>query len=312
MVGKLSDDRIMSGSRIPVLYCWEHGDGHPYSTPNDELRRSIAAKHGELERGGIGEPGEIGNLLEPALVRSVADITGIPYPDTNPPLMEHPNGLFETSLDGLSVCDEPVTVFASDLVEIDGGDPSITLTGRIPIECKVTSDYRRDEIPLFRGPIQLQAQMMAAGADFGIIITLYRGIERQVRIYRADSDIQHRIEALCDDFNSRVESEVFFKPVSVDDAAHTYHSAEGAVDLPNLAEKVERLEMLRRDLKETQDEIDSLQTAIMNEMEDAETATCGGYLVRWPVRHYKAQPERVTPAKDARSVRLKSLQIRRF
>ena len=312
MVGKLSDDRIMSGSRIPVLYLWAHGDGHPYSTPNDELRRSIAAKHGEYERSDIGEPGEVGNLLEPALVRSVSEITGISIPDTNPPLMKHADGLFQASLDGLAVCDDPVTVFASDLVEIDGGDPSITLTGPIPIECKVTSDYRRDEIPLFRGPIQLQAQMMAAGADFGIIITLYRGIERHVRIYRAQTDIQRRIEALCDDFNSRVESEVFFKPVSVDDAAQTYDSAEGAVDLPNLSEKVERLELLRRDLKETQDEIDSLQTAIMNEMQDVETATCGGYLVRWPVRHYKAQPERVTPAKDARSVRLKSLQIRRF
>ena len=310
MVGKLSDDKLMSGSRIPVLYCWTHGEGHPYSTPNDELRRSIAAKHGEFERSDIGEPGIVGNLLEPALVESVGEITGIPTPDTAPDLMSYDGGVFQASLDGLSQCDEPVTVEASDLIEIDSGERSITLSGPIPIECKVTSDFRRDETPLFRGPIQLQAQMMAAGADFGIIITLYRGIERHVKIYRSKPEIQQVIDQLCRDFRERVENEEFYRPVNVDDAAKTFDNAEGEVELPALAQKVEQFEMLRRDAKETQAAIDRLQTEIMNEMAEAETARCGGYLVKWPVRHYKPQPEKVTPAKEARSVRLKTLQIK--
>jgi len=311
MVGKLSDDSRMSASRIPVLYCWKYGEGHAYSTPNDELRRSIAAASGDYDRGDIGEPGIVGNLLEPALVSSVSDALGIPEPSMSPGVRTSEDGTFQASLDGLSVCDTPVTVGASELVEIDGGEESITLSGPIPIECKVTSDFRRDEIPLARGPIQLQAQMMSVGADFGVIVTLYRGIERQIKIYRADPEVQRRISELCADFQQRVESENYYPPVSVDDAAKTHESAQGEIDLPAAEGKVERLDSLRQQQKDLETEINDLQTEIMTEMQEAETARCGGYLVKWPVRHYKAQPEKVTPAKDARDVRLKSLQIKR-
>jgi hypothetical protein len=311
MVGKFSDDRIMSGSRIPVLYCWEYGDGHPYATPNDELRRSICSKNGESEQVEIGEPGEVGNLLEPSLVESLHELLGVPMPQTSPPVMEYADNLFQASLDGLTVCDEPVIVHANEIIEIDGGEESITLTGPVPIECKVTSDFRRDEIPPYRGPIQLQAQMMAVGAEFGIMITLHRGIERHVKIYRADPLIQERIKALCHDFRERVLSEDFYKPVNVDDAAKVYQDASGDIEMPEKIDVVKRLEALREDAKIIESEIDKLQTELMNRMEDAESARVGDYLVKWPVRHYKAQPEKTTPAKEARSVRLKSLQIKR-
>jgi hypothetical protein len=312
MVGKLSDDKLMSGSRIPVLYCWKYATGHPFSTPNDELRKSIDAKHGRFERSDLGEPGIVGNLLEPALVESIAELLGVPEPELSPAVRTYSDGSFQTSLDGLTYCPAPLTIFANDVVEIDGGESSITVQGPIPIECKVTSDFRRDEIPLYRGPIQLQAQMMCTDAKFGIIITLYRGIERQVKIYRADPEIQDRIIKICHDFRDRVDAEDFFAPVNADDASKTYPDAAGAVEMAEYDDRVERLIGLRQNAKDIEEEIDALQTEIMKGMQDAETARCGRYLVKWPMRHYKAQPEKVTPAKDARSVRLKTLQIKQI
>jgi hypothetical protein len=298
----------MSGSRIPVLYLWEHGNGHPWSTPNDELRKSIDAKHGRFERTDtLGEPGICGNLLENVLVENACEELGLPEPMCSPPVVK--KALFECSLDGITTAPCPVRIFANELIEIDGGESSIEVSGPIPIECKVTGDHRRDDVPDYRGVIQLQMQMMAVNAEFGVLVTLHRGIERHIKIYRKNAMIQDRILELCEEFADRVESETYYPPVNADDASRIYADGSGSVELSELTDRVERLVRLRQDAKELEMEIDALQTEIMSEMRDAEIAVAGRYTVKWPMRKYKAQPEKVTPAKEARVVRLKTLQI---
>jgi predicted phage-related endonuclease len=98
--------------------------------------------------------------------------------------------------------------------------------------------------------------------------------------------------------------------VNADDAQKAYPSGSGGVELPGLTDHVERLVRLRQDAKELEVEIDALQTQIMSEMQDAEEAAIGSYRVIWPIRKYKATEERVVPAKEAREVRLKTLQIK--
>lgn len=313
MVGKFSDDRKMSGSRIPVLFCWQRGIPHPWSTPNDELRRSIAAVAGESVHSDIGEPGIVGNLLEPAIVQSACDELGLPAPELSPPVFKL--DAFETSCDGLVDADVPVVISNHGIVTLaaidDEPPPEIQLSGRIPIECKVTTSPPTDEVPLYRGPVQLQAQMMATGASAGILVTLHRGIERKIHVYRAEPEIQKQIEDICLDFIARVDAENWFPPVTVDDAVIPPASAEKTtVDVPELAGEIAALESLRDQRASVDAAIEAVEVKIMEALGDAHIGTAGNYVVEWPTRHYKAQPERVTPAKEARTIRLKTLKIR--
>ena len=312
MVGKLSDDRLMSGSRIPVLYMWKYGSGHPWSTPNDELRKSIAAKNGEpMEVRDIGEPGICGNLLEATLVLNVCEELDLPDPLLTPPVIDKSEQYYQVSLDGLTTCPQPRVIFASDVVEIVGGGNYINVRGPIPIETKVTSAHFDDDILLYRGPIQLQMQMMAVNAEYGILMTLYQGIQRRITIYPRDREIQQRIRELCIDFADRVRTETYYPPVSVDDCAKTYPTTDFQDRvLDDVSGDVERIVQLRTQLKEVENEIESLQTKVMSAMQEAETARAGRFLVKWPVRRYKGQPEKIVPATEERVIRLKTLQIK--
>jgi len=319
MVGKLSDDTKMSGSRIPVLYCWQNGIAHPYKTPNEELANSIAALDGELKHSDIGEPGIVGNLLEPTLAENACQELGLPHPLLTPDVIRLES--FEVSCDAISDVESPVMVRASDLVSIlelnadDLENPSrhesIELLGPVPIEIKCTSDYRSDAPPLYRGPIQLQMQMMAVGADAGVLVSLHRGIERQIVIYRRNEAICQEIERICDDFMRRVIERDYYPPVSVDDAIRAAMSEEKTeTDISHLDEDIERLERLRADRAQFDETIEQIETKIMDAIGDAHVGNSTRYRVEWPVRHYKAQPEKLTPAKDAKTIRLRSLKIK--
>jgi len=45
-------------------------------------------------------------------------------------------------------------------------------------------------------------------------------------------------------------------------------------------------------------------------MKDFSSAQAGRYKVSWPMRHYKASPEKITPAKEAYSIRQSTLTIK--
>ena len=313
MVGKLSDDRLMSASRIPVLYSWLIAkDGHPYSTPNDELRRSIAAKHGEYVRDeSHSEPAYCGNLFESTIAVDVCQELGLPDPELSPSVFIAKDGSWQCSMDALVNIEMPIIVFGSDTVEIEGDISSIAISGPIPIEVKTTEAHFDGTTPLYRGPVQLQMQMMAVDAKFGIIATVHRGNLRHYKIYHCDPVMQQVIGDLCLDFRDRVAEERFYPPVNVDDCSKTHQGGNtDPVELNSLTDDVEKLVKLRQDAKSIEGEIECLQTKIMSEMQDHEVAEVGTYVVKWPRRHYKAQPEKVTPAKEERTIRLKSLQIK--
>ena len=81
-------------------------------------------------------------------------------------------------------------------------------------------------------------------------------------------------------------------------------------DLDELDDDIERLDWLRQHRDNLNQDIEETELRIMKSMGDAQRGSSARYVVDWPLRNYKAQPEKTVPAKDARTIRLKSLKIK--
>jgi hypothetical protein len=199
------------------------------------------------------------------------------------------------------------------------GADSITLNGLGCCESKLTSAMPEDEPPLYRGPLQLQAQMLCAGYTWGVIATLFRGTELRLFFYQASGNMQTRIIDVCKEFTRRVNTQSWYPAISPADAVKAYPSVDEskpAIELSgDTATYARRLIEAKAQAKILEEEIDQLQSKIMDQLADAEE----GYIknddgsvaarIKWAMRSYKAQPEKVTPAKPARIERAKTLQI---
>jgi len=53
-----------------------------------------------------------------------------------------------------------------------------------------------------------------------------------------------------------------------------------------------------------------MEIKIMDQMRDVAHAHAGRYKISWPTINYKAVPEKVVPAKPARTIRQSKLRIR--
>jgi len=56
--------------------------------------------------------------------------------------------------------------------------------------------------------------------------------------------------------------------------------------------------------------IDDAEKLIKAHLGQAERGRAGQYMISWPMRSYKAAPERLLPAKEAYSIRQSTLSIR--
>jgi predicted phage-related endonuclease len=317
MVNKVTPDTMLSASRLPGLMGLSK-----WSNPNDELEYSINALKG-LERPDIGnEAMAWGNTLEPIVLAEAAKRLllqnlwtehEIPY--------YHPTLPLCCSLDGTAggrgqvVVNDP----ANGIFVI--GQDSITLDGMGVIEAKVTSVDPEDAPALYRGPIQLQAQMDIVKATWGCIAVLYKASELRLFLFAMHQPTLDRIAAATIDFQSRLDnwketgSVDYYPPASGErwpDTRGLYPADDNVITLDSTeaVELAERIANNKLGLKITEQEIASDEERLKELMGTNTKAIAGGFTINWPVRSYKAQPEKTSPAKEAYSVRQSTLTIK--
>jgi hypothetical protein len=174
--------------------------------------------------------------------------------------------------------------------------------------------------PLWRGPIQLQAQMDIVKAKWGCLATLYRGTQLRLFLFAPHQGTLNRIRDVTLDFQLRLEnwketgSVDYYPPQEGErwpDTRGMYPVDEEVIELDGEAlELAERITDAKVVLKITEQEIAAAEEDLKNLMKESTIAKVGNFIIKWPVRSYKSQPEKVVPAKEAYSIRQSSLTIK--
>lgn len=143
----------------------------------------------------------------------------------------------------------------------------------------------------------------------------------RIFLYHHDRIIQQQIRDAVLDFERRRTERAWYPWSNLNDAVLCHSTTDGKlptlqIDPENTEVQIalEHLVHARREIAGHQEDVDNAMIDLMAFMGDHETAigTVGNerIMLKWPMRQFKAQPERVVPAKDARSVRQKTLTIK--
>lgn len=316
MVNKVTPDTMLSASRLPGVMGISK-----YQTPNDELEYSIRAMRGE-DRPDIGnESMDWGNQLEPLILRETAkrlELTDLDF--------EHDTAYFHEilplccSLDGSAMGRGQIIRTDPEAGIFVVGQDSIALDGLGVIEAKLTAMEPEDMPPLWRGPIQLQAQMEIMVAKWGAIATLYRGTQLRIFLFAPHQATVDRIAEVAFDFQARLDKwkatgEVdYYPPADGEQWAVTrgaYPATEEPVTLGSEAAALaDQIAYWRQVNKTNEDSIKKAEEDLKKLMGKATVGIAGKWQIKWPLKNYQAQPAKTVPAKEAYTIRQSTLSIK--
>lgn len=313
MAGKLTDDKVMSASRLPGLM-----GVSKYSTANEELQYSINAIDGK-ERKDIGnEHMDWGNKLEPVILKEACERLGIEgdFEITVP--FTHPTLPLQCSLDGIGFGQGQTIKHDPKAGIYVVGMDEIVLIGEGVLEAKNTKVSPEDTPHLARGPIQLQGQMMITDKKWGAVCVFYQGSELRVFLFAPHQQTADAIAQAVVDFDKKLQTYKdtgaidWYPPSSSKDMDRIYPVATGdQIDMAvEMADQAAIIVDCKNQIKALEAEIDGAEQAIKAAMGSATKAVGCGFTVSWPMRNYKAQPEKLVPAKEAYSIRQSNLTIK--
>lgn len=315
MVGKVTPNDQLSASEIPVLM-----GASRYKTVNELLKEKIDVLNGIERPFTSNESMEWGNTLETTILNQACVRLGLGNPKTtHEKAYFHKSLPLACSLDGTVAGDDRTIMTDLDQGVICVNADTITLSGMGVVEAKLTAHEieSADQLPLYRGPLQLQMQMDITGAKWGAVCVLYRGTTLKTFLYERDEETIAHIHIAITDFQRRLDKyktndEIeWYDITSPEEASRIFSEAEKTeVNLPEVEQYAEKIIEFREMIRHLESKVSAYETKIMDEMRDNQYAISGRYKISWPMINYKAVPEKVFPAKEARSIRQSKLRIR--
>jgi hypothetical protein len=328
VIGKLSDDHVMSCSRLPALFGMS-----PWSSPNDELRKSIrawdASKAGldpRESREPAGEAADWGNQLEDTILVEGAKRLGLKINTKVFERFDHAEIELQGSMDGILEGDGRVVEHdpAAGIYVLSGS--SVTLEGPGVAEAKLTRANPVNTPPAFRGPLQVQGLMMCSGYQWAAIFTLYQGTELRIYLTGADAAVQSKIREDVIDFDARMElyqtqnMSEWYPALTPNDAASAYSKPENDLPPVNFDGEHSQLVMDLIAAKAAEKASRELANKISARLMDYIGMHPGGLAkddegdvfaeVKWPMSAArKAYSVEAKPAARAQSLRVKELKL---
>ena len=308
-IGKITRDDYCTHSLVPYLF-----DAGHFKTKQEVLNDCIRARHGESIRTPQTLRQRTGDVLEKPLIQECMKRLGIDkYNDKVTEKVVHPMLPLEGSLDGMAY-PEKLTIkedIENGIHTLDSTE--VYLNGNVPIEVKCTSIYPDDVPPDWLGVLQLKAAMSTTQANAGILIILYQSTDLRIYVIPKDYKFEKLLEEKVIDFNRRIDEEDYYTPQVTSDAYIKYPNAEDETKIlpEDTLEFIKQLEQTNDMIKNLGAMKEKLSAHIMDQMGNASVGRTGEYVINWKMRKYKAQPERVVPAKDAYEIRSKTLTIKK-
>lgn len=316
MVGKVTPSTMLSASRLPAVMGISR-----YQTPNDELEASIRALQGIEVEFDAKEAMEWGNAMEPLILAEAAHRL-----ELSDLVIDHPEARFHESLPLCCSLDgtgdgrgQVIRTDAEAGIFVIGQD-SIILDGIGVLEAKLTAMDAEDVPPLWRGVVQLQAQMDIIKAKWGAVCTLYRGTEMRIFLFAPHQATVDRIAQVATDFQKRLDqfkangTVDYYPPADGEkwtEARGAYPAQEEPVQLSSEAASLaDQIAYWREVNKKNDDEIAKAEEKLKKLMGQATLGIAGKWQIKWPVKHYQAQPAKTVPAKAAYTIRQSTLSIK--
>jgi predicted phage-related endonuclease len=315
MSGKLTPDYMMSASRLPALLGLSR-----YQTPNDELQYSINASKGLPREDKQNEAMAWGDRIERLILLETAKRLELLELSTEfDSAFFHKTLPLACSLDGWAHGRGQKIRTDMDAGIIVVGQDEIMLDGYGVLEAKLTAVSPEEMPALYRGPVQLQAQMDIMQARWGAVAVLYQGTVLRIFLFEPHKQTLETIKTAVLEFQNKIEKykatgEIdYYPPANSKDADRMYPAADEAavVNLPGRAEQLaDQILAANAAIKEAEGKRSEAETELKAMLGQASKGTVGRFEIRWPMRSYKATPEKVVPAKDAYSIRQSTLSIK--
>jgi len=314
MAGKKTPDTMLSCSRLPAVMGLSK-----YSTPNDELEVSINAIKGQDRDNKQNESMAWGDRLEAVILREAAERLQLADLVT-----EHDQARFHESLplccslDGTGDGHGQILTTDPDRGIYVIGQDSIRLDGVGILEAKLTAVQPEDAPALYRGPIQLQGQMDICSSKWGALCVLYQGTALRVFLFAPHQQTVQTIAQIATAFQAKLDTfkatgEIdYYPPLNSDDADRMYPVATDTVvqldiEAELLAAKI--VDAKNRAITAEKDRAEA-ETELKTMLGNAGKAIAGKYEIKWPMRSFKAQPQKIVPAKEAYSIRQSTLSVK--
>ena len=329
---KLSNDSEgLTGSRVAAAL-----GQSKWATSNDTLEESYRAVMGWITGTPATHVMDFGNAVEAWTIERAFD--GLPVVIQRPgPLLKVDH--LQCSVDALAL------IFDGDALSVDPSPVRHTQDGAVflaegegVIEAKFTSkaEVYSSTPPFWHGPAQVYAAMACSDATWGAVAINFAGRETHTWFLARDEAIIEEINATAIDFKERLgelvassgqrgwyplasssDGETVFphaeeidEPVELNgDQAHIFVDLmAGKKMIETGKEVVDQCEAQLKEVLQSRPRGRVLLEDPITTAKDPEGSS--EWIISWPMRNYQATPERVTPAKPARSVRQSTLTVR--
>jgi len=309
-VGKLSPNWELSASIADAIIT----GNNPYQTRNQVLENCHKAMNGEDISIPTNNYMEVGNVLEKPIAELACKRIGLLDAElVITEAVRHKKVTINGSIDAIGVADNIFVTkdvdkgfYCPDLEDGEG----FKINGKGVIEIKTTNSPLTETLPTYRGVTQVRCLMAITEFSWSVVCVL-NGSDLRMYFYQRDEQWEKDVlEPTVIDFNNRIAHCDWYDPFDTKEAGYITPQDNGeSTELTKQDQvQIDNIMAWEAQIKNLKDNIEEAKKSIMMSMKDAKEGYSESHKVVWQTINYKAQPEKVVPAKEAYTSRRFSIK----